>query len=216
MPPKDVWDKVYVILTGFLVGAAFATLIAVWRQAVETKKAAEATKESAQAARDNIAFLINKERARIMVSVYRYVPEPPAYFAGSRFRQEIGVRVVSYGATDAFITDATADVRISQLPSHVAFTDRPVNLPPVLHPSLDKGTRIDLELEMDLNEIDALQKKALFMHLHGSIKYRDIFGAERETRFRYLWQPEEYTPENNSVRLSKWIKSGSPEENSET
>lgn len=51
MPPKEIWDKMYVCFTGALVAVAIATLIAIWIQAVQTRKAAEAAKESAKAAK---------------------------------------------------------------------------------------------------------------------------------------------------------------------
>jgi hypothetical protein len=46
MAPKDAWDKVYIVLTGCLVGVGIVTLIAVWVQAIETRKSAQEIRKS--------------------------------------------------------------------------------------------------------------------------------------------------------------------------
>ena len=78
MPPKDRWDKTYIVLTGILVVIGAFTLVGILIQANETRKAA-------QAARDNIVLQhrprviirgIAREQGRILVGetdVIRYV-----------------------------------------------------------------------------------------------------------------------------------------------
>jgi hypothetical protein len=46
LPEKDTWDKVYICLTFALVVIATVTLFGIWYQAVKTKDAAEAARDS--------------------------------------------------------------------------------------------------------------------------------------------------------------------------
>ncbi len=57
IPDKDTWDKVYICLTAALVLIGGFTFIAIWIQAKETAKAAEATQVAAVATRDSVGLI---------------------------------------------------------------------------------------------------------------------------------------------------------------
>ena len=69
LPPKEIWDKAYVVLTMCLVVVGVATLTAVWLQAIETREAAEAATNSLplmqEANRINLESLQAVQRAYV-------------------------------------------------------------------------------------------------------------------------------------------------------
>lgn len=213
---------------GFQAYLLFKTMRAIEQQAAHMKHQtsilekstaaaeanAEAAKANAESAKRSIEIMISKERARIRIEIEKFNPLPASEFT----YHQVDYRVFSYGATAAFISDSVARVEISNSaePPNNHLFDPPASLPAVLHPSVEGvGKFAILFTKLEQEDVDAVNEGTLFVHFNGSIKYRDVFDRNRETRFKYVWKSTGYSAFFASYG-GYWLKTRQPEENSET
>jgi hypothetical protein len=94
-----------------------------------------------------------------------------------------------------------------------------MSIPPVIGPNnrvveaVVQGIFPKMDLEQpDIEAIDAGKK---FIHFRGFVRYEDVFGTERSTRFRRVWEVSNVR-NPDGTRSAHWGKRGSPKDNSET
>jgi hypothetical protein len=179
------------------------------RQTDALLKSVEAANKSADAAKDNVEMLIGKERARISIDVFNLDIGSPKPI------QEVGFEIKPYLPTLATILDTGVSAYLSD--SKEVEEDEPlfaISIDRLLLPgsggSIQRTTMWRPKLGLEDSDIEAIQTEKVFVHFCGFIKYRDIFGREHETRWRYIWQ--EYFWD----LPGEWHQHGSPEDNQET
>jgi hypothetical protein len=220
----------------WLVAIAAITAFAVWKQARETKRAAEATQratesierqagimerqtaaaeKAASVAEQNVEIFISKERARITIEPGELMlasPNDPFPI------DEVSYKVFCHGTTQAFpeaeswamcVVTTSAERSDSGFHAHAS-------LPSVINPTTEGINKTAVVLgEVGIVRI---KKGELFIHFYGSIKYRDVFDRERYTNFRYTWK--EYSLSDGTVEdtdlCGRWDKCGTKEDNEST
>jgi len=186
-----------------LVVVGIATAIVIGWQSVETRKAA-------QASRDSISFSLKKERARLSLGVWQVVWTNNPHSMGQQLKAPaVEFVVTNSGPTHAF------NVRLYV--SYIAAgTHAPVTLPAMTEVTTTpiikaegKDWRPVFHFEYDgLDDLGALMAGEKLLHLAGRLSYTDVFGEERETRFRFI-----YAPANAK---NQWVEHGSEWENGAT
>jgi hypothetical protein len=178
----------------WLVVAAFATLGIVCWQAVEMAKATRVMERSTKASEEGIVFMIEKERARLVVEI------DPLELWSSDDIWKVGIKVVNHGATKAFIRDARF------LPCVEGLDWKPIGadiylvmkLPAVISPDLEahpdgpiqNGVNITRECwDIDVETARAVYNDERKLFVFGFIDYDDIFGNGHRHLFSQVWRP---------------------------
>ena len=120
------------------------------------------------------------------------------------------------GTTPAFIADSYATVKITNSEELADSGDIPMGLGSVLDPNpagIEKHALVFHSLEEQA--LDRINQRKLFAHFFGFIKYKDVFGREHETRFRYMWKVSDIKNLDGSA-YGYWVKCGQESDNSET
>jgi hypothetical protein len=241
---KLVWATVFLVVVGILQAvilvvqaiAFWLTLRAVRNQAdlmgvhaghlgtlakvaedtaAAAKANAEAARDGAEATKQSIELLISKERARITVKPSTLkLPRPEELFGLG----EMTYKVFCYGTTPAYIdqSSATLSLTASEEPLESELQITPMLLGPAVQPNfegIDKTALLMQNVEPDI--ADSVAQRKMFAHFRGLIRYKDAFGKERETRFRYVWRVTEMKNLDGSP-FAFWISSGSWSDNQET
>ena len=218
----------------WLVIAAFVTVLVVWKQAKEMRRATDemhsstkevkrqadilerqtaATEKAAIAAEKNIGVIISKERAWLTVK-----PKELnfATIADLAYVAEIAINID--GPTRASVTEAKigAYIRtVGMIASDIdAFLYPMASIPTVILPNSqipDQQAVFDKYSGADLSSgtVPEIRDGRLFVEMKGFISYRDAFGNDRVTRFRYVWKRSLFGP-------AGWEKCGPTEDNQET
>jgi hypothetical protein len=203
---RPEWDAVVV---------AIGALLLIGWQSWETRKAAQASQK-------NTELYISKERARLRVDIKPLTfpsQTDPAY-------NMVDFTVSIYGPTDAFVTESscaayfysshvidTPDIAdLSMFPIHSLPSAIKANSPPI-----ECYAFLNIAVTGETNDnviIAEIKAKHFAVGIRGWIKYRDVFGRDRETTFRHVWQ---YTDVKYGLgEFGDWIKRGKPEENRES
>jgi hypothetical protein len=186
-PGKDWWDKVYIGLTAALTVLAVLTLTAVSYQAAKTREAAEAAKEGAEAALKQANHTVASERAWIIANV-NTAPSP--------VNADVPVKIFptfkNAGKTPAFLIEKSESSQTLD-----SGTSLPVD-PVYPMPEKWDGNGVPLApnevLPIFLRSIEFDRSpREMFFHgkvfwIWGYIKYRDVFGNDRETRYCYSYE----------------------------
>jgi hypothetical protein len=181
--------------------------------AMAAREAAEAAKANAQSARDSVEMLISKERARIRVPE----PEKLVIDRGPFPVHEVRYKIFCYGTTPAYITEASATARMSDSKQDSRDLRAPMSLPNVLVPNFEGIAKIALVFERPADPVpEAIERGELFAHFYGFVKYRDVFGRDHETTFRYLWTVTDLKNFGTTGHFCYWAKYGDETENKET
>jgi hypothetical protein len=216
------WPEWALVIVGVL------TFIAVGYQGRETAIAAKATQKSveiiekqtgilersvaaaennAESAKKNIEMMIGRERPRIRIEPQKLKLGPvddPIQM------DEVIFRVFCYGMTPAFIVDRCASVNVTDSKeSPDAFLRLPMSPIPAVFGPNPEGVELSAYFLFDNNNVDraAISDGRKFVHFCGFIKYKDVFEAERITKFSYVWNPS---------FSGYWTKCGAERENEET
>jgi hypothetical protein len=182
---------------------------------------ARAAKEGADAANKNIEMFISKERARLVVDLQKLKLTPRAFDVYT-----VDFTVSIHGATSAYVTETGCAAYFGSLEAICApetgnssVSSLPL-LPKVISPNTPPSEqfaiwRFGKESAEDI--ISDIKNGKLFIGIRGSIKYKDVFDQERETRFRYVWK---YLFLEGLYGLGgdagDWQPCGSPDENKNT
>jgi hypothetical protein len=233
LPPlsiaKDWSDRAYWLFTLFLavigglqVFLLWGNLRAIERQAIQMErqtgileKSVALAEKSAETARQNIEMFVSRERAHLRVEVM------PLEWPLQPGPANLKYKVTLYGATEAYIASscARAEIMDSLEPPDDAKWWPAMSIPPVIGPNnrvveaVVQGIFPKMDLEQpDIEAIDAGKK---FIHFRGFVRYEDVFGTERSTRFRRVWEVSNVR-NPDGTRSAHWGKRGSPKDNSET
>lgn len=252
---KDWWDRLYVIFTGALVvvgglGVKYAikTLKAIEKQAAVMSEQREVmlgqlrsmngqitaiseqtsvAKESADTARENVELIINKERARIIISL-----KPPdiipfdlatmtpvtgtdIYFEG------FALEISQEGPTTAFNVAGGATIHTSPSKIPARMSDLPrMSVPSTMRPNIEPITEYVSAGVLSAADVEEIREEKTFVHFFGFITYEDVFGKRRKTSFRYIFEISEETmgegEDSQTVDTSGWVPYGPPEDNQAT
>ena len=232
LPPvsvtKDWSDQAYWLFTLFLVAVGALQVFLLWgnlraieRQAMQMErqtgileKSVALAEKSADTARQNLEMFVSRERGHLRVELLP-LQWPPA---GSL---RVAYRVTLHGATEAYVTSSCARVEIvdSPEPKDDGQWWPAMSIPQVITPE-NRVQEVQVQgifprSNLDQSDIDAIDAGKRFIHFRGFVKYNDVFGAERWTRCRRVWELAALRNPDGS-RSGHWSKRGSPKENSET
>ena len=232
LPPisvaKDWSDQAYWLFTLFLVavgacrfscyGGTFAPSNG--RQCrwsgrpASLEKSVILAEKSADTARQNLEMFVSRERGHLRVELLP-LQWPPA---GTL---RVTYRVTLHGATEAYITSSCARVEIADSPEPKDDGQwwPAMSIPQVITPE-NRVQEAQVQgifprSNLDQSDIDAIDAGKRFIHFRGFVKYNDVFGAERSTRCRRVWELSPLRSPDGS-RSGHWSKRGSPKDNSET
>jgi len=183
MPPKELWDKVYVVLTGALVAAAFATLIAVWIQAVQTKKAA-------------VAAMLNADYLRASAAAYLTLAETNQdVYVGIGVDPQSVFRIVNNGSTPAIDCRIHACTEIVVAPTasspFVDFSDKAHRVRLGEPSTIDPGSGAFLEVVVGVGhpitptEYKGLMGGNLVFAVWLYAEFADMFARRRYRNFGF-------------------------------
>jgi hypothetical protein len=189
--------------------------------AEQTKTAEDAAKAAiagAKAANDNVEMVISKERARLSVELKKLslVPTIPEWHTvdsivtidGTSRASGVEAKCAAYLRPLDRVGEAHDDALMYPLliPKLITPNSKPMYCSTIFHLGAKGWTEIRTEIEAD----------RLFVECRGSIKYKDVFERERETRFRYVWKYSSFQLIGGTERYGSWEKCGSDEDNVET
>jgi hypothetical protein len=221
--------------------AAFKTLIAVKEQAglmrgqlEEMKgsgiqmskqvdileKSVAAAEKSADAAKDTVELLINKERAWLKVDVEDF--GLPKGTENKPWYPWVNYKVFHFGPSNAILTDSVVKAILTESAEVPDDSERIWGMP-IHETSISKQTirpgqePLDGAVPIEVpprfvatpseQDIEDLKRGTKFLHFWGLLKYSDVFGKTRITKFRFVW--------HNRESWGEWEKCGL-EDNSET
>ena len=226
---KDWSDRAYWLFTLFLVAVGALQVFLLWgnlraieRQALQMErqtgileKSVATAEKSAETARQNVELFVNRERGHLRVELL------PLEWPAKPGPAKVEYKVTLYGGTEAYVTSSCARVEItdSPEPAEDAHWWPAMTIPQVITPdnrmqqAQVQGVFPKPVLEQaDIEAIDAGRK---FIHFRGFVKYNDVFGAERWTRCRRMWELSKLR-NPDGTRSGHWSKRGSAKDNSET
>jgi len=196
---------------GGVIAAVF-TLRSINRQAELLKRQADALDRQNKAIRD-------KERARIAVI---FPPEEPDFvgqprlmvFEEPEIMLPIAIAVHNEGPTKAFSVRAAAAFQFQEKETIFAATEvmLAISIPDVIRDEdLNNPVMLLVETLVTAREVDALREGKLDFYVFGEITYVDVFGFQRKTPFRFLWDVQEYNESDGSLQFySSWRNESPP------
>jgi hypothetical protein len=233
LPPlsisKDWTDQAYwaftfflAIIGGFQAFLLWGNLRAIERQAIQMERqtgilqqSVALAEKSAETAKQNIELFVSRERAHLRVDI------TPLEWPLQAGIPKLSYRVTLHGATEAYVAMSCfrAELTDSPEPTDDGHWSPAMSIPQVITP--DQRTLevqvpgIYPKLALEQDDIDAVEAGKKFIHVRGFIKYNDVFGTERWTRFRRMW---EISPlrRADGTRHGRWSRRGSANDNSET
>jgi hypothetical protein len=202
------WSKALSKPDWWLFLATVATLGVISYQTMQTKRAADAAKNSADAALLNARAVINAERAWISVTPHK---ETPKFYAVRDKNSPIPENLVevlpiahlfagkllNVGKTPAKIEGAA--VRYVRTPIHPSKWDANPDYGDIAKgvrfafPDEDDSISAELYPTATLTQaqIDAVQDRKEFLFAFGIVQYRDVYDTLHETRFGYVYEPQD-------------------------
>jgi len=225
---KDWSDQAYWVFTLFLVAVGALQVFLLWgnlraieRQALQMErqtgileKSVALAEKSADTARQNVEMFVNRERGHLRVELMP-LQWPPTGAV------RVSYKVTLHGATEAYVTSSCARVEItdSPEPGDDGQWYPAMSIPQVITP--DNRVQeaqvqgIFPKSNLEQSDIDAIDAGKKFVHFRGFVKYNDVFGAERWTRCRRMWEFAMLRNPDGS-RSGHWSKRGGAKDNSET
>lgn len=226
---KDWSDWAYWVFTLFLVAVGGLQVFLLWgnlraieRQALQMErqsgileKSVASAEKSAETAKQSVDMFVSRERGHLRVELLPL--ESPLRPGPINVRY----KVMLYGATEAYISSSCARVEITDSPE--AGDDGQwwpaMSVPQVITPDARiqeapvQGVFPKATLEQ--SDVDAIEAGKKFIHFRGFVKYNDVFGAERWTRCRRMWELS-ILRNPDGTRSGHWSKRGGAKDNSET
>jgi hypothetical protein len=177
----------------------------------ETKKIAKSTVDSAAAANASVALVIDKERARLKITLINdfIFPADKIIF--------VHYKISFYGSTPAFVTDFRIglDLTASREAPSAPSWDMPMPIPAVITEQVQIESKSIVTKVFTNAESDAISRRENFVHVRGHLRYKDVFDKERHTNFGKVWVVTD-NMNLDGTKLSFWMNCGEPEANEET
>ena len=197
------WYVLYTWPEGFTTWAIICTGFVIAWQSNETRKAADAT-------RDSVQVVINKERARIRVQVlplwHQSVGRSVRLSTPDSIPPEVEFVVHQYGPTSAIIeaTSMTVEIRDSHDPK--AGEDYILmKLPAVMKEDVEERRACVIHPLLAGELLQEVRDRKKVIHFYGIIRYRDVFRQDRETGFYYTWRVHNH-PAGPVTLPDRWVK----------
>ena len=215
-PPN--WYTAFKSPEWWLVIAAFATIIVIGLQTIETRRAAQATRDSVGAIQQQGQTFVSKERARVRVHL-----RPLILVRKHDIAYVVEFTVINVGPTPAFIMDSGhagylrpkqgLDIQGTE-PTTLPISELPKEM---LHNAPTGAYAIYMGNKAENEVIADIKAERLIVWVDGFVKYRDVFGQNQETRFRCFWQfpPWRGIYGEDIAGAGNWVPYP-PEENYET
>jgi hypothetical protein len=217
-PPK--WYAPFERPDWWLVLAAFMTCGVVGWQSYETRKSAEAT-------RDSVQLMMDKERARLRIEI-EDLEFPDRQ---STLLPLVRIKTVLEGSTLAYVLDSgcSAGLRArNQLPN-LTVMQQHLSLPALITPtmgSIESGVLIlsgdtvagsdAPDFNLSAATIQLVRENDRYVFCEGYIRYKGIFRGEWVLKFKKKWQYFcEPAPESGPFSGGQWVSYGEPEDNAE-
>jgi hypothetical protein len=233
LPPvsitKDWSDRAYWLFTFFLAAIGGLQVFLLWgnlraieRQAVQMErqtgileKSVALAEKSAETARQNLEMFVSRERAHLHVQVM------PIEWPLQPGPAKLNYNVTHSGATEAYITSSCARAEITDSPELGDDAQwRPaMSIPQIITPN-DRVIEAYVQdifpkSTLEQPDVEAIDTGKKFIHFRGFIRYNDVFGTERSTTFRRVWEVSKVR-NPDGTRTARWSKRGGPKDNSET
>jgi hypothetical protein len=183
------------------------------KQTDALERSVDIAKQSADAARDNVNLVINKERARIRIGpVERLI-----LTVGVPLKVEF--RLLYYGSTPAFhVTSEVWTVLSESLESYEKITiPHGITDLPGIASTENFTTGFDdfllKPLPLDQATVDRIIKGEMHVHFQAIIKYIDFFDKSRETAFHYRWHAADTSRKPRGLRWEFWDEVGGEKDN---
>jgi len=163
-------------------------------QTTHLKNSVVQATEAAKAARDNIALVIGKERARVRIDFVELdlvdmdVHDGPFPRKGNL----LTFKVVCYGPTAAFVIDSYTQIALTTSDDigNMSMLRRPMSLPNQLSESLgriEQGEPIDPEIDSAIGLPLESGKVSSFLHFIATVKYSDVFQTGKQWHATSYW-----------------------------
>jgi len=233
LPPlsisKDWTDLAYwgftlflAIIGGFQAYLLWGNLRAIERQAIQMEhqtgilqQSVALAEKNAETARQNLDLFISRERAHLRLEL---MPLESPLCAGPAL---VSYKITLHGTTEAYVTGSCARVEItdSSEPVDDGHWFPAMNIPQVITP---EHRVVEAQVQgiypkpaLEPADIDAIEAGRRFIHFRGFIKYNDVFGTERWTRCRRVWELSQMR-NPDGTRSGRWSRRGGAKDNSET
>jgi hypothetical protein len=199
----------------WLLLAAIGTLIVIGRQTIQTRRAADATRDSVNAIGGQSALLKrqadamdrqnkiaqDRERARLVIWGRPAPPDIKPWIAPPYMAVTVWLFVANEGATKAFNVKAFSILRIVRSPkgeqhedgflqdisSTIPNTDGKEDLPKITLTGM--GSKHADFVAITEATAENIGNRTEFLQVSGNILYEDLFGNSHETPFQYVWIP---------------------------
>lgn len=202
------WYRLFGWPEGIGTWAILLTLMAIAEQTYQTRRAADAGKEAARAALEQIRVEKNRERARLVI---RARDRPEISEAGPLLKDGqmviARVSVSNEGPTKAYNVEAYGELLIArdlggkphepglkqEVRRTIGNTDSG-KLPQICVSGLgviakEEGFTTTDGMAFDPATIQRIKDREWFFQINGMIQYDDVFGEVHQTPFRFLWRP---------------------------
>lgn len=188
-------------------------------QSWETRKSANAARDTAGAARDSIRLVITKERARLRVEVgelrliYPVVPPANVVVANT-----VDFKIMCYGSTEASEVECRAFANIweSEVPFSGELKLLSMNVPGTITPNAEPikcSAFIYNAITLSQSEIDKVIAGIRSIHICVSVRYKHLFSEDwQTTNFRAFGKFYPYA----SPVTGSWVRCGNDEDNAQT
>jgi len=151
------------------------------------KKSVKAAEDGADAAKKNVDLLASKERARISVET------PSKFEIKDGFFNDVKYRVHIFAPTPPIIVSAEVNAEIDDSDTLTYKWMHSMDIASIdvrQSTILEKKTLLIVVVDNNLRRL--INEKKRFIHIYGTIKYRDIFQSDKdephETTFGYVWR----------------------------
>jgi len=233
LPPlsitKDWKDHAYwaftlllAVVGGLQVFLLWGNLRAIERQAIQMERqtgilqqSVALAEKSAETARQNLELFVSRERGHLRLELLPL--ESPLHPGPAK----VSYKITLHGTTEAYVTSSCARVEVTDA-SEPAADDHwfpAMNIPQVITP---EQRVIEAQVQgvfprpvLEQADVEAIEAGKKFVHFRGFVKYKDVFGAERWTRCRRVWELSQLR-NPDGTRSGRWSRRGGAKDNSET
>ncbi len=233
LPPlsmtKDWTDLAYwgftlflAVVGGFQAWLLWGNLRAIERQAVQMERqtgilqqSVALAEKSAETAKQNLELFVSRERAHLTIEL---MPVDSPLSPGPL---RVSYKITLRGTTEAYITSSCARVEITDSSDSTedAHWFPAMNIPQVIAPDHrmieTQVLGVFPKAALESGDIEAIEAGKKFIHFRGFVNYKDVFGTERFTRARRVWELSQ-ARNPDGTRSGRWSRRGGAKDNSET
>jgi hypothetical protein len=167
---KDIWDKVYICLTGVLVVIGGFTLAAILYQAVKTRDATEAIKDQTKAVQDSITLQKTLKRQWLNLEDWRILGEKTQ--TGERTLISLSFKVVN-----------PTDMELKLRGIELLLLGENQYLTPNLPLAPTKSYSAIFHIKLSKHETENYFRNSVKLRFFGILHFKDNFGDKIDPMF---------------------------------